>query len=103
MSTPLTEVLKNAVPLAKAQYPAGMTPSLPSKHRHALQGVLNRAGERVKLATWKIGGKLCTTPEAIEEFLQRLNEGHADDARESETDIARRNRETREALRAVGV
>jgi hypothetical protein len=71
--------------------------------RWGSDGVIGPDGERIRLATLRVGGRRLITLDALEDFLAKLNADSPADARESETDIARRNRETREALRAVGV
>lgn len=46
--------------------------------RWCRRGVLSRSGERIKLQHVRVGGKLFTTAQWIEEFGQRLAEADAD-------------------------
>lgn len=71
--------------------------------RWAHDGVIGPDGERIRLATLKVGGRRLITLAALEDFLAKLNaDSPADDA-PSDADVARRNRETRKALEAIGV
>lgn len=71
--------------------------------RWAHDGVIGPDGKRIWLATLRVGGRRGVTLAALEEFLAKLNADTAADDPETEVDIARHNRETRQALAALGV
>ena len=98
MSAATLVQLKNAEPLRKISIPGA--PSNQTRHRWALSGVLAPNGQRVKLQTWKIGGRLVTTPEAVESFILALS-GDAP-AAEADDAVSRRGREAGRALEALG-
>lgn len=66
-------------------------------------GVIGPDGERIRLETLRVGGRRLVTLAALEKFLSKLNADSPADDDESEADIARRNRETRQALAALGI
>jgi hypothetical protein len=43
--------------------------------RWSRYGVRSPAGRLIKLQTWRIGGRACTSREALERFLRELNPG----------------------------
>jgi hypothetical protein len=98
MSTATLNSLRNAEPLRSIAIPGD--PSIPTRHRWALTGVRAPSGERVRLQAWRAGGKLLTTPEAVERFILALS----GDAPASEADdaVIRRGREAGRALEALG-
>lgn len=71
--------------------------------RWAHDGVIGPDGERIWLATLRVGGRRGVTLAALEEFLAKLNADTTADDPETEADIARHNRETRAALAALGI
>lgn len=96
-----SDKLENAEPLSTIRIPGN--PSLPTRHRWRLQGVLDANAKRIRLECWKIGGRLVTTPEAVDRFIVALSADADAVEHESESDVARRNRETRRALEAIGI
>lgn len=76
-------------------------PSIPTRHRWAGSGVVGPGGQRVKLATWKVGGRRVTTPEAVAEFLAQCT-GEPPAPTETPADVARRSAEAGRALEALG-
>jgi len=90
-------------PLSQARDFIPGRPHIATITRWRLTGVLDPSGERVKLRTTRVGGRHMISLADIERFLARLNADAAADEAESEADIARRNRETRQALAALGI
>lgn len=76
-------------------------PSGPTRHRWAFTGVKNAAGERVKLQTWKAGGRRVTTPEAVDRFFFELNSDD-DDRADTPEQSARRSSEAARVLESFG-
>lgn len=68
--------------------------------RYVLEGVLDANGCRVKLQSFKAGGRRFVRPEAIGEFIAALNAESTSNP--SLTDAARRNSEVSRALDALG-
>lgn len=52
-----------------------INPSRATVHRWSTVGVVARDGERVKLRTTKIGGRVFVTDEDLAEFVRRTNQG----------------------------
>lgn len=92
----LTQSLRDAVTLAKAAHLFSPVPHVATLWRWATRGTRG-----VRLASWTVGGRRVTTPQAVEDFLRALN---ADADREAETadDAQRRSREAGKALEALG-
>lgn len=63
------------VPIAEAPHLVPGNPSLATLRRWQLDGVLSARGERIKLQTTRIGGRVYVSRRAIDEFLQALNDG----------------------------
>lgn len=96
----LASYLKFAEPLRSIAIPGN--PSIQTRHRWALTGVLAPDGHRVKLQTWRVGGRVVSTPEAVEQFLLAIN----GDAPASEADTAaarRRGHDVDQAMEALGL
>ncbi|MDZ4688168.1 MAG: DUF1580 domain-containing protein [Planctomycetaceae bacterium] len=96
----LTDSLREALTLAQAAHLFAPVPHIATLHRWRTIGVMAN-GVRVKLATWRRGGVVTTTPAAVEEFLRAINVG-ADDPGDSPTDAARRSRAAGKALETIG-
>ncbi|MDX1968995.1 MAG: DUF1580 domain-containing protein [Planctomycetaceae bacterium] len=94
----LSNSLKSARPLRSIEIPGD--PSIPTRHRWALTGIVAPDGHRVRLQTWRVGGKLMTTPEAVERFILALS-GDAP-AVEADDAIARRGEQAARALEKLG-
>lgn len=91
------------MPLSRARDYIPGRPHLATITRWRLDGILAPDGERVRLRATRVGGRHMTSQADIAAFLGRLNADPAADDPETEADIARRNRETRQALAALGV
>ena len=68
--------------------------------RYVLDGVLDANGTRVRLRSFKAGGRRFVLPEAIGEFIAALNSESA--IAPSAAESARRNSEVSRALDALG-
>jgi hypothetical protein len=98
MSAPLTETLREAISLSEAVDFLPRRPNVSTLWRWATKGTRG-----VKLETWIVGGVRCTTPAALEKFLQRLNADHLEeDVDGDNSDFARRGKEASKALEALG-
>lgn len=93
------ENLKNAEPLHSIAIPGN--PSLATRHRWRLSGVLAKNGRRVKLECWRVGGKLLTTSEAIDRFIVALSASPDDAPAEDCPTGAERRRRAHEAAAAL--
>lgn len=51
----------------------GRPPSVAAMSRWASRGRLSVTGRRVRLRTWRVGGRLATSRAAVAEFLAALN------------------------------
>lgn len=99
-SASLLETLKDAISLAEAVDFVPRRPNVSTIWRWATKGTRG-----VKLQTWIVGGVRCTTPAAMEEFLQRLNADRLQDDTDEidDADVARRAKAASQALEALGV
>lgn len=70
--------------------------------RWANDGVRGPNGERVRLATLRVGGRRLVTLAALEQFLATLN-ADSDDSTESSAEAAHRHFEVRRALKDLGI
>lgn len=70
--------------------------------RWADLGVLDGSGKRVKLKTYRIGGRILARLSDLKMFLDTLNADRTEQPAESEAEIARRGREAGKALEALG-
>lgn len=105
----VAEKLQNAEPLHSIAIPGN--PSLATRHRWRLNGIVHH-GERIRLEAWRVGGRLVTTPEAVDAFIVALTaepEREADPPREDRKgskrdaeDLARRGQQAGKALEALG-
>lgn len=94
--------LVDAQPLRTADIPGN--PSVPTRHRWVLDGVLAPSGQRVRLQAHRIGGRLYVTPEAVARFIHELSTAEsAESAVESPDEIQRRSNEARRALDSLGI
>lgn len=91
----LTSSLRDALTLAQAAHLFAPVPHVATIWRWATRGTRG-----VRLASWTVGGRRVTTPQAVEEFLQTLNS--AAPVTESADDSARRAREAGAALEKMG-
>ena len=89
------------VPITKASRLVPGNPHTSTLIRWSQHGVLAADGNRVKLETTKVGGRLFTSGQAIDAFLAATN-GDCE-PKETADDVKRRSREARAALEKLGV
>lgn len=74
-------------------------PSVPTVVRWILSGVIGPDGQRLKLASFKTGGRRFVTREAVAEFIAASN---SEPVKPPIDDSARRSREAGRALESLG-
>lgn len=80
-------------------------PGRPNKStvfRWVQSGVNAPDGERIRLRSTRIGGRIFARLADLEQFLARLNADHNDTPAETDADRLRRSREAAAALEAMG-
>lgn len=98
MSATIAERFKDAIPINRCSDYIPGNPHCATVWRWATKGVRG-----IRLATVIVGGRRMVTPQALEEFLQRLNADQPADPVETDADLKRRAKEASGALAAFGI
>lgn len=94
----IAERFRDAIPINRCSDFIPGNPHCATVWRWATRGVRG-----IRLATVIIGGRRMVTPQALEDFLQRLNADQPIDESETNDDVARRAKAAKQGLAAFGI